>query len=104
MCKFYCYQLNNIIDKAFSSILNTGAVTYLNYGSKLINLFDGIFSTAVTTAIFPLITEMFAKKEKNKINEFLNNYMFNIAANTIAYQLFDLSLFKKYCATSFWIW
>lgn len=73
-------QLNNIIDKAFSSILNTGAVTYLNYGSKLINLFDGIFSTAVTTAIFPLITEMFAKKEKNKINEFLNNYLFNIAA------------------------
>lgn len=72
-------QLNNIIDKAFSSGLTIGAVTYLNYGSKLIHLFDGIFSTAITTAIFPLITEMVAKKEKKKLNEFICKYFFSIA-------------------------
>ncbi len=68
-------QLNNIIDKMFASTLATGAVTYLNYGSKLIHLFDGIFSTAISTALFPYLTELVARKDEEKLKSFLKNYI-----------------------------
>ena len=51
-------QLNNIIDKAFASTLAIGAITCLNYGTKLRNFIDGLFSTAISTAVFPTITEI----------------------------------------------
>ena len=73
-------QLNNIIDKAFASGLATGSITYLNYGGRLIHLFDGIFSTAVSTAFFPHITEMVAKNEKEKLKDFLKHYIIIISA------------------------
>lgn len=73
-------QVNNIIDKAFSSGLAVGSVTCLTYGSKLIHLFDGIFSTAVSTAIFPYITEMVAKNNIEKLRQFMKRYMLYIAA------------------------
>ena len=68
-------QLNNVIDRVFSSWLPTGAVTYLNYGGKLIHLFDGIFSTAISTALFPYLTELVAKEEYDKLRGLLKRYI-----------------------------
>lgn len=68
-------QLNSIIDKAFASSLTIGAVTCLNYGGKLVNLFDGLFSTAISTALFPKIAELAVSKDKNKLKKFIKNYL-----------------------------
>ena len=73
-------QINGIVDRAFSSSLVVGALTYLNYGSRLIHLFDGIFSTAISTVLFPHITELVAKKEDNKLKVLLRDYLLIISA------------------------
>lgn len=72
-------QLNNIVNKMFASTLPVGAITYLNYGSKLIHLFDGIFSTAISTALFPYVTELIAKQDYEKLRKFLKNYIVMIS-------------------------
>lgn len=71
-------QLDNVVDKAFASTLPIGAITYLNYGGKLVHLFDGILSTAISTAVFPYMTELIAKKEYEKIKIFFKNYIIMI--------------------------
>lgn len=68
-------QINYIVDKAFSSRLNAGSLTYLTYGSKLISLFDGIVTTAFSTALFPLMAEIYAKKNIDRLQAFLNRYL-----------------------------
>lgn len=68
-------QLHGIIDKAFASSLQTGSITCLNYGAKLCYFFDGIFSTAVSTAVFPTLTELMVKKDREKLDEFLCKYL-----------------------------
>ncbi len=68
-------QLNNIIDKAFASTLMVGAITCLNYGTKLRNFVDGLFSTAISTAVFPTLTELAVKKDNEKLEKFVTDYL-----------------------------
>ncbi|WP_279122463.1 murein biosynthesis integral membrane protein MurJ [Holdemania filiformis] len=72
-------QLNSVIDKAFSSTLQMGAVTYLNNGGKLIGLLDGVFSTAIGTALFPNITELYVKGEKKTLADLMKKYVLSIS-------------------------
>lgn len=87
-------QLNNIIDKVFASTLAIGSITCLNYGSKLINLFDGLFSTAISTAIFPSITEMVAKNDIKELRQFMKTYVLIMTALLIPIS-FIIALFSK---------
>lgn len=72
-------QLNSVVDKAFSSTLQMGAVTYLNNGGKLIGLLDGVFSTAIGTALFPNITELYVKGEKKTLADLMKKYVLSIS-------------------------
>lgn len=85
-------QLNNIIDKMFASTLGVGAVTYLNYGVRIIHLFDGLFSTAISVAIFPHLTEMWAKKDIKRLRSFLSKYITLLCAVLIPLSLLVLLL------------
>ena len=80
-------QLNNVIDKIFSSTLVVGSITCLNYGSKVIHLFDGLFSTAVSVAVFPRLTELYSTGDKLKLNSFFYKYIV-----CIGFILFPISL------------
>lgn len=68
-------QLNSVIDRMFCSTLAVGAITYLNYGTKVINLFNGVFSTTISVAVFPHLSELFAKNDDEKFRSFLKNYI-----------------------------
>lgn len=68
-------QLNSVIDKMFCSSLSLGAITFLNYGTKVINLFNGIFSTTISVAVFPHIAEIHAIGDKKKMSRFISNYL-----------------------------
>jgi len=50
-------DINKLIDKAISSTLSSGALSALTYSSKINTLFLGVFITAVTTVIFPLLSK-----------------------------------------------
>lgn len=81
-------QINGIVDRAFSSSLATGALTYLNYGSRLIHLFEGIFSTAISTVLFPHMTELVAKHEDAKLKVLIRDYLLIISAMLIPISCF----------------
>lgn len=50
-------DINKLIDKALASKLTGGALSALTYSSKINTLFLGIFITAITTVIFPLMSK-----------------------------------------------
>lgn len=52
-----------IIDKTLASSLVEGSISALNYSNKLIGLIHGVFISAITTVIFPIIS-----KESNNDN------------------------------------
>ncbi len=57
-------DLNTIVDRTMASELATGSVASLNYANKLNGLILGVFITALTTVIFPILSE---EAEKNNM-------------------------------------
>lgn len=62
-------QLNTLIDKAMASTLPTGTVSALNYGHKLMNVFSGLLSTAIATALYPQMIELIALKKEDDLSK-----------------------------------
>lgn len=62
-------QLNTLIDKAMASTLATGTVSALNYGNKLTNVFSGLLSTAIATALYPQMIELIALKKEEDLSK-----------------------------------
>lgn len=56
-------DLNAIVDKTLASSLVSGSISALNYANKLDSLVLGVFISAITTVIFPLLA-----KESNNNN------------------------------------
>lgn len=57
------FQLNQFISLWFSSKLPEGAVSYLYYASRLMELPLGVFGVAISTAALPSLSEYAAKKD-----------------------------------------
>jgi len=53
-------DLNLIVDKTLASGLIDGSISALNYGNKLNSLVLGVFVTAITTVVFPLLSKEFS--------------------------------------------
>lgn len=51
-------EINVIIDKTLASDLITGSISALNYAHKLNGLILGVFVSAITTVIFPLLSNV----------------------------------------------
>lgn len=62
-------QLNTLIDKAMASTLPTGTVSALNYGHKLMNVFSGLLSSAIATALYPQMIELIALKREKELSK-----------------------------------
>lgn len=58
-------DLNAIVDKTLASSLAVGSISALNYANKLNGLILGVFISAITTVIFPILS-----KEANNDNIF----------------------------------
>lgn len=56
-------DLNAIVDRTLASSLVSGSISALNYANKLNSLILGVFISAITTVIFPLLS-----KESNNDN------------------------------------
>ena len=50
-------DLNAIIDRSLASSLDVGSISALNYANKLNGLILGVFISAITTVIFPLLSQ-----------------------------------------------
>lgn len=64
-------HINSLIDRMIASGLE-GAVSCLNYGSRLMNVFSGTISGAVTTATYPEMVGLIAKRETEALRRLLS--------------------------------
>lgn len=49
-------DLNAIVDKTLASSLPSGSISALSYSNKLLGLITGVFISAITTTIFPILS------------------------------------------------
>ncbi len=64
-------QLNTLIDKAMASTLPEGTISALNYGHRLMNVFSGLLSTSIATALYPQMIELIATKKEKEISDLI---------------------------------
>ena len=64
-------QFNALVDKAMASMLPAGTISGLNYGHKLMNVFSGLLSSAITTAMYPQMIELIALDKKEELGGLL---------------------------------
>ncbi|MDD2433047.1 MAG: murein biosynthesis integral membrane protein MurJ [Clostridia bacterium] len=60
-------QIYLMINRFFASGLGEGSISALNYASKLMNLPMGVFALAISTVIFPVLSEQAFQKERQKL-------------------------------------
>ena len=65
-------NINELIDKMIASGAHGGAVSCLNYGNKLVNVFSGMVSSAIVTAVYPTMIQHIAKNEDEKLRSLVN--------------------------------
>ena len=65
-------QINLFINTIIASFLPEGAVTYLYYGNRLMQLPLGVFGVAIATALLPVTSAHWARGEKDKFIETLS--------------------------------
>ena len=89
-------QLNTLVDKMMASTLPTGTISGLNYGHKLMNVFSGLLSSAIATAMYPQMIELIAleKKEElgNLVVRIINIFSILMIPVTVACVLFRVEL------------
>lgn len=104
------YEINQILDKNFASMLVTGTISALNYSTKIINLITAIFGTSIASVVYPRITKIHSRNDEKKeaeelvsINSAMLLVLFPIAMLVAVFSKMIISLLfarGKFDATS----
>lgn len=81
-------HINGLVDKMIASGSGSGSVACLNYGHRLMNVFSGMISTAIGTAVYPTIIQFVAEKKEKDLRELLRNVI-----NALVFLIVPISLF-----------
>lgn len=69
-------QINSFVDKSFASVLAEGSISALNYANILRSFIFTIFTVAITTMIYPLLSKSITEKNidavKNMFSKSIN--------------------------------
>ena len=68
-------QLNSIVDRSMASGLAEGSVSALNYSSEVANMVTQVVILSLTTILYPKMTELFARDDKEVKNSFTLTYI-----------------------------
>lgn len=63
------YQLNVMLARQFASYLPEGAQSYLYYSQRIVEIPQGMFALAVSTAALPTLSRLWAEQKKHEILE-----------------------------------
>ena len=63
------YQINEIIDNRFATMLSSGTASALNYASRLYLLPIGVFAISLSVVIFPTLSKAVVKNERRKVKK-----------------------------------
>lgn len=64
-------QINIIIDKTLASSLVEGSISALSYATKINDMVIAVFIMAITTAVFPMLSNAFSQDDNKKMKEIL---------------------------------
>ena len=81
-------HINGMVDKIIASGAGSGSVACLNYGHKLMNVFSGMISTAIGTAVYPTMIQYIAEEKTDKLKELLANVI-----NALGFIIIPISCF-----------
>jgi len=62
-------QVNLLVDKYFASSLPAGAISAMNYATKLVGFPQQLFAVAIATVIFPILSAQFATRETSALRQ-----------------------------------
>lgn len=68
-------HINSLVDRIFASGAVKGAVSCLNYGNRLMTVFSGMLSTAISTATYPIMIDHIANHRVEALRELLVKIM-----------------------------
>ena len=92
------HQINVLIDRAMASMFPEGAVSGMNYGHRLTNVFNGLLSSAVATALFPQMVELISQKKLKELEKLLTKilsiFMLLMIPVSVACMLFSQDLVR----------
>lgn len=71
-------QINMMIDKTLASTLVEGGISALTYASRLNDFVQGVFVISFVTVMFPLISNMAAKKNTEEFKESINEVISSV--------------------------
>lgn len=77
------HQINGIVDKTLASELVKGSISALTYSSRINDLVISVFVAAITTVIFPMLSQAFSKGNREKIKSILNQGVNTILLITV---------------------
>ena len=64
-------QLNTVVDRNLASTLVVGSMSSLNYSNKLMGFFIGLFITTISIVIYPQLSELSTKSNKEEFNHLI---------------------------------
>lgn len=65
-------QINVIIDKTLASDLVEGSISSLTYASRVNDMVISVFVAAITTVVFPMLSQAFSKDDRGEVKRILN--------------------------------
>ena len=68
-------EINQVIDRALASGMDTGSITALNYANKLSVAFSALILSGIATVSFKKFSEFYAKKNFEQYDRTLTNYV-----------------------------
>ena len=81
-------HINGLIDKVVASGAESGAIACLNYGNRLMNVFSGMISSAISTATYPTMIQYIAEKKDEKLRSIIHKTILALAFFIIPISLF----------------
>lgn len=63
------YQLNLVLSRLFASFLPEGALSYLYYSARLVEIPQGMFALAIATAALPTISDLRSRGQDERARE-----------------------------------
>lgn len=66
-------QIHSMVDKVMASAQPSGAVSSLSYGHKMYAAVNGLISGAITTVVYPKITELATVNDKDQLSQLMKN-------------------------------
>ena len=66
-------QINLLVNTVLASFLAGGAVTYLYYGNRLMQLPFGVFGVAIATVAFPFISQYASRNDYESLRQTIHS-------------------------------